>query len=949
MKNRILPLGLVAVLMGLSMVFLSAVNTAGQSAAPKQTGDGGSWREKIRANQNTGLVNPADIAAARRQAETLRLKSASAVAGLNWESMGPDNFPGKCWSAIFDNTDPSALTIVAGSASGGVWKSADLGLTWNIMPAGNGKVLKVSSLVQTSTGIIYAATGVTTCLADMSNEGDGIYRSSGGGQFTVIPATQTNPDFTGVSKLAKSAVSDRIFAATIGGLYYTDNGDDWNLVRTGFVKDVCVGSDATVIAVIGDSAFIAPGGNLNNFNNLNTGDPGLPTSGIGWMAFTISPDANVYYASLVNKTYKLLNVYRSGDKGATWTIIFPSNSTFEPFGSGYGCYSNTLIVFPENSNKLFLGGTNMWYGEKVLEDGFYNWEKVSFGDYGTLSPLFAPLYHHSYMFRPGYANQLVMATDGGVSVGTISATGITFQTENKNMRSAQFNSLAISAQKTFAMGGGDRIGSLALGYFYPSKVSNPSNGYQVWRVDETTYGDNYQPQPSNYCGSGGTCEWSNIDARVAVYTQVDNKTMRRQDFTDINYDNDFADGLKTDRSDHVPMRLWETFNQGEVFGITRDSSKFIADQQTIPPNTTIMVQSNSNRVMFPYFTTVEIPMGDTIMIPDPLATRYFVYADDTTGRGKGIFMTLDFLRMNVTTEYFIIYQNVTGTDPVTSIAVSADMTTLWAGTSKGRLIRITGLQFAYDSATANITSSQCKLTVKEFVNTPFPDRTVTSIAINPKDPNFVMATLGNYGNDHYVYYTKNALNDNPVFASIQGDLPKVPVFTGIIEMNDENYALIGTDIGVFSTSDLNAAFPSWLPEMQNIGEVTVVEIRQQILMDYRIVNKGIIYLATHGRGLWMETSHAVVGIDPVQGDIRSNSGLKLSPNPVQDKLTVGFYNETQSGLTLSVYDLAGRLVTVKALGLQPAGNGSATVSLEGLTQGTYIIRLGNSYGKIVKL
>jgi len=499
------------------------------------------------------------------------------------------------------------------------------------------------------------------------------------------------------------------------------------------------------------------------------------------------------------------------------------------------------------------------------------------------------------------------------------------------------------------MGGGERIGSLALGYFYPSKVSNPGNGYQVWRVDETQYGANQQPQPSNACGSGGTCEWSNIDGRVAVYTQVDNKTMRRQDFTDINYHNNFADGLKTDRSNHVPMKLWETFNQGEVFGITRDSSKFIADQKTIPADTTILVQSNSNRVLFPYYTPVEIPKGDTVMIADPLATRYFVYADDTTGRGKGIFMTLDFLRMNVTTEHFIIYKNLAGTDPVTTLAVSADMTTLWAGTSKGRLIRITGLLNAYDSATANITSSQCTLTVKEFVNTPFPNRTVTSIAINPRDPNFVMVTLGNYGNDHYVYYTKNALNANPAFTSIHGNLPKVPVYTGIIEMNESNYALIGTDIGAYSTSDLNAASPSWSPEIQNIGEVAVTEIRQQTLNDYRVVNKGIIYMATYGRGIWMETSHAVVGIDPVQEDSGPRYGLKLSPNPVQDKLTVGFYNESQSGLTLYVYDLAGRLVTLRALGLQPAGNRSATINLDGLNRGTYIIRVENTYGKFVKL
>jgi hypothetical protein len=948
MKNRFLPLSLTTVFLGLSLLFFSVLTVTGQTGNPSFRKFNGSWLERYRVNQHTGLVNQQDVVKAQQQASALREKSSGSM-DLNWLSMGPDNYPGLVWSAIFDNTDPSGLTIIAGSEAGGIWKSIDLGLTWVSMPVENNLVLNVSSLIQTSNGAIYAATGVTSCHSVKIN-GSGIYRASGGGAFTAIAGTQNNPDFAGVAKLTVAPQSGRLYAATTGGLYYSDNGDLWIKAKSGYAMDVCVGSDGTVITAIDDAAYMAAGGDLNAWVTLTTGAPALPNQGIGWMVFAIAPsDGNVIYASLADTTGKLLDIYCSTDKGVNWSVVFPNNHTYEPFSGGNGCYSNTIAVFPNDPYKLYLGGVNMWYGRQV-QPGFYNWEKVSFGSFGSLSPLFAPAYHHSYVFRPNNAGQFVMATDGGVTIATIGADGVTFQTSNKNLQSSQFNSLAFSAQKTFVMGGGDRIGTLALGYFYPSQVSFPSTGYQVWRVNETAYSANYQPQPSDSCGTGGTCVWSNIDSRVAVYTKVGNPEIRRQDFTDINYTNFFSNNIKTDVSGDVPMRLWESFDQGSVFGITRDSAKFIADLKTIPADTTILVQSGSNRVLFPYLTTAPIPKGDTIMVADPLATRFFIYGDSVHNgvHFKGIYMTKDMLKLNRTPEYYLMFKDVAANDPVTALAVSTDLNTVWAGTTKGRLIRITGIINAYDSATANIASSQCVLVNSEFTNTPVTGRMVCSISINPTNSNLVMVTLGNYGNTDYVYYSKNGNAPVPVFTSIQTNLPKAPVYCGLLEMSNPDNVILGTDMGVYSTTNLSSGAPLWSPDMQNIDDVAVTDIRQQVINDYRVVNRGIIYLASYGRGLWMETSHAVVGIDPVIGELRTNGTLKLNPNPVKDILNVSYTNENSGSLGLSVFDLTGRLVINSSFGEQPKGVFNASINLSGLSQGVYIVNVGNGYGKIVK-
>jgi hypothetical protein len=939
MKNRFLPLGLITAFFGLSLLFFSALSLAGQPGNPDLKKIDGSRWESIRANQQTGLVNQQDVINAQQQAEALRVKSASGGMGLNWLSAGPDNYPGSVFSVLFDKTDPTGNTIIAGSTSGGIWKSTNLGLTWIQMAVENNIVPRVSSLVQTYNGTIFAATGITTC-ETVETAGTGIYRSENGGAFTVLSATHNNPDFYAVTKLVADQNSGRIFAATSGdaldkgGLLYSDNaGIDWIKVKSGYTMDVCVGSDGTVILATQDTAYMVPDGNFSNaWDTLTTGAlNALPASGIGWMVFGIAPsDPNIMYASLANTSGKLLGIYRSSDHGGTWSLIFPNNPTFEPF-NGFGCYSNTIAVFPNDPYKLYLGGTNMWYGEQIQTTGFYNWEQVSFGNLGNiLNPYYAPSYHHCYEFRPNNFNQLVMATDGGVTVATNGASGVTYQTSNKNLQTSQMNALSFSSQKSYVMGGGERIGTQVLGYFCPTYVSLPSDGFPV------------------YPGNGGTCEWSNIDSRIAVATAANvTPSIYRQDFTDLYNYNNFKGPINAVDAAYVPMRLWESF----TFTQTHDSVWVYARSKTIPADTTLMVPSSSNKIPFPYRTTQPIEIGDSLNVADPIASRFIVFGDSLGTRG--IYMTKDMLKFDKEPEYFALFEDQVYDDAVTALNVSADLNTVWAGTKAGRLIRITGLVNAYDSATANISSSQCVLVDSVFTNTPFAGRTVTSISINPKHSNLVLVTLGNYGNQDYVYYTLNGNDPSPLFISVHGNLPQAPVYTGLIVLTEDgsnNMALLGTDLGVFSTINLNSATPLWEADAQNIGDVLVTDIRQQVMHDYHILNYGVIYLSTYGRGMWMDTSYyAPVGIDPIQGKVTSNESLTLNPNPVKDNLHVSYVNANSGILNVSVYDLTGRLLINTPLGTQPKGIINTTINLTSLSHGTYIVKVGNGSGKIVKL
>jgi hypothetical protein len=60
-------------------------------------------------------------------------------------------------------------------------------------------------------------------------------------------------------------------------------------------------------------------------------------------------------------------------------------------------------------------------------------------------------------------------------------------------------------------------------------------------------------------------------------------------------------------------------------------------------------------------------------------------------------------------------------------------------------------------------------------------------------------------------------------------------------------------------------------------------------------------------------------------------------------------NENSGILNASVYDLTGRLLINSPLGTQPKGTINTILNLSSLSHGTYIVKVGNGCGKIVKL
>jgi hypothetical protein len=136
-----------------------------------------------------------------------------------------------------------------------------------------------------------------------------------------------------------------------------------------------------------------------------------------------------------------------------------------------------------------------------------------------------------------------------------------------------------------------------------------------------------------------------------------------------------------------------------------------------------------------------------------------------------------------------------------------------------------------------------------------------------------------------------------------------------------------------------------------MGDVPVTEIKQQTQDNYLIKNKGTLYASTYGRGIFIDTTfYTPVGIDPGTIPVNSSNGiLRINPNPVKDVVNITYDLEKAGWVDVQVTDITGRTVLIQSFGEKSKGINVSSLDIRSLPAGTYIVRVANSFGKIVKL
>ena len=405
------------------------------------------YLHSLRANQVTGEIDPSWILDAQAQADRL---SAGKTASLEWESMGPDNGGGRTRAIVVDRD--SSNVVYVGSVSGGLFKSRNGGATWRSMSDLTHN-LAVVSICQTANGDLYYGTGEFPYIGYGGGGssptpafiGGGIFKSTDRGRTwtrlasTVPSASTPGGEWTSVARMeAHPTNANVVYAGTTGGFKRSaDGGQTWTTTLSGMVRDMTISSSGELwVANNGKTMF-------SNDEGLTWVEKSTPTPGTTGLPrrtsrtrMAVSPQNNdiVYVAQLSGDA--LSAVYRSADKGATWTKIGQKGAQFDPMcqsGRCQGEYDFLFAVSPKDANHIWLGGITVWDWQQST-----GWRQVSttsgFG--GGANPFYLHSDNHEMVFDPKNPNTAYIGNDGGIFKSTDH--GYTWTERNYDYRTYQF-------------------------------------------------------------------------------------------------------------------------------------------------------------------------------------------------------------------------------------------------------------------------------------------------------------------------------------------------------------------------------------------------------------------------------------------------------------------------------------------------------------------------------
>ncbi len=276
----------------------------------------------------------------------------TATVQLDWKERGPGNVGGRTRSIVIDPKDATGKTWFAGSVSGGVWRTIDEGSTWTCLTP---DILNLATGCMTVSlddpNVIYVGTGEGFYNVD-AVMGAGIFKSvDNGSSWEQLSSTKDNRDFYFVNRIITDPDNvDCVIAATNSGVFKSfDGGDSWELkLSGGRAQQIVFEKDSFLNQYV-------PINNSGIFKSNDGGDSWFKTKDINEgrieMAIAVS-DPNVVFA-LTSES----NLYMSTDRGYNWAMSIADPKV--EFLSGQGWYNNSLVVSPNDTNILFIGGIDI--------------------------------------------------------------------------------------------------------------------------------------------------------------------------------------------------------------------------------------------------------------------------------------------------------------------------------------------------------------------------------------------------------------------------------------------------------------------------------------------------------------------------------------------------------------------------------------------------------------
>ena len=331
-----------------------------------------------------------------------------------------------------------------------------------------------------------------------------------------------------------------------------------------------------------------------------------------------------------------------------------------------------------------------------------------------------------------------------------------------------------------------------------------------------------------------------------------------------------------------------------------------------------------------YYVFVNGP-GDILGSPNPIQNYYsgiFINPADYNSKTNSLFAnatsfegyrTDEILRIsNMTTspagEYISLNTGVSV--PFSHVKVSdfspEGETTLFLGTQSGRLFRVE--------------NAESDPQVEEIGQAGFPTANISCVALGDAEDE-LLVVFSNFGVSSVWLTTDGGLN----WKEVEGTLPDMPVRWALLYPGEPNGAIIATEKGIWTTTNLDQQTVFWSPDQDGMGDVRVDMIRLR-KSDYAIL------AATHGRGF--SVTHSItLG---KKTEILKDNTLDIWPNPADDQFAIRFIAEGFADVM--IYSMSGKQIAHKYQ-KNSYGELKMNFNLENQPSGIYLITVSTGMRK----
>lgn len=333
---------------------------------------------------------------ALRQAGAMKTQSKQQA---GWNFVGPVNIGGRITDVEMHPSDPQ--TIYAGAASGGIFKSADVGQNW--FPVFDDQIsLSIGDIAidPSNPNTIYAGTGESNAGGgSVAYGGMGVFKSVNGGQSWVHAGLEETRYIGRI--VVDPSDSLRVFVAAMGklfgtnperGVYRSENGGlSWQ--QKLFVNDSTGCIDLVINPQNPDVLFAAMwervrypwnrsygGYGSGIYRSQDGGDTwqllssGLPTAApnTGRIGLAISQsNPQIVYAIYADDPGYFMGVYKTTNGGDSWSRV--NDTALSSLFSSYGWWFGNIRVHPANPDIVYAMGLDIYRST----NGGQNWSYFS--------------------------------------------------------------------------------------------------------------------------------------------------------------------------------------------------------------------------------------------------------------------------------------------------------------------------------------------------------------------------------------------------------------------------------------------------------------------------------------------------------------------------------------------------------------------------------------------